>query len=165
MLRGGSERSHDGKGCPLWANSGQRASAKNQACRKEKSRASSRLPAVQRLQQAHILVGRIDSGLMAETVAPRKRTSVSIGLGRLLAKLYAAIDRSQRKRADRIIQRYSHLLPDPDEHNNILEKYVTRTSQSNRVDRIPTNRGCSYREAMPLSPRVASHSKTRRTLW
>jgi hypothetical protein len=42
---------------------------------------------------------------------------------------------------------------------------VTRTPPSNRAHRIPTNRDCPYREAMPLSPRVASHSKTRRTSW
>jgi|GEM_PF-3173455 hypothetical protein len=86
----------------------------------------------------------VDCGLMAGNIVPRKHTSVWVGLRRFLAKLYAAIERSQRKRADRIIQRYSHLLPDPDEHHNGMEKYVIRTPQSDRVHRAValTERPC-----------------------
>jgi hypothetical protein len=49
--------------------------------------------------------------------------------------------------------------------NRIPHPGLTRAPRSNRVHRVPTNGGCVYREAMPLSPRVASHSKTRRTSW
>jgi len=81
---------------------------------------------------------------MAGDIVPRKHTSVWVGLRRFLAKLYAAIEQSQRKRADRIIQRYSHLLPDPNEHHNTVEKYVIRTPQSDHVHRAValTERPC-----------------------
>jgi hypothetical protein len=86
----------------------------------------------------------VDCGLMAGNIVPRKHTSVLAGLRRFLAKLYAAIEQSQRKRAHRIIQRYSHLLPDPDEYHDTVEKYVSRTPQSDRVHRAValTERPC-----------------------
>ena len=102
---------------------------------------------------------------MAENVVPRNSTSVYAKLRRFLAKLYAAIDQSQRKRADRIIQRYSHLLPDPDEHNNKLQKYVTRTSRGNGVDRTPTNPRLPLQRGHALEPPRGLSFKNEEDLW
>jgi hypothetical protein len=33
------------------------------------------------------------------------------------AKFYVALDKAQRRRAAQIIQRYAHLIPDPDENS------------------------------------------------
>ena len=45
----------------------------------------------------------------------RINNGVGAWLKNFFAKLYIAIDKSQRKRAAQLIQRYSHLLSNPDD--------------------------------------------------
>jgi len=41
-----------------------------------------------------------------------------VGFKNLFIRLYVALDKAQRKRAAEMIQRYGHLIPDPDKKSD-----------------------------------------------
>jgi tRNA G26 N,N-dimethylase Trm1 len=69
----------------------------------------------------------------------RAAHAVEEGFKRFFIRLYVAIDKSQRKKADELIQRYSYLMCDPvrtQEHRTQLPENESPTSLG---DRAPPN--------------------------
>jgi hypothetical protein len=54
--------------------------------------------------------------------ATRTSNKPAIQFKKLLARIYLAVDKSQRRRAAAMIDRYRHLIPDYDEKSNEQKK-------------------------------------------
>jgi len=69
----------------------------------------------------------------------RAAHAVEAWLKRFFLNLYVAIDKSQRKRADELIHRYSYLLSDPAEKQEHKTKSPENEARTSQGDRAPPN--------------------------
>ena len=77
--------------------------------------------------------------MSSNRIFARTAHAVEVWLKRFFLNLYVAIDKSQRKRADELIQRYSYLLSDSAEKQEHKTKSPESEARTSQGDRAPPN--------------------------